>query len=134
MVLSHQVKIYTKTFLNNNSIFLYKMAKPRLAIIGHGKMGALVSKLAVEKGYEVNAIIDPSDGNATHKDITAAALKDVDVCIEFSSANSVLENVKKIAAAGKCHVLATTGWYNHLDEVKKIIENSNTNAANTNNN
>ena len=102
------------------------MAKPRLAIIGHGKMGALVRKLAVEKGYEVNAIIDPSDGNATHKDITAAALKDVDVCIEFSSANAVLENVKKIAAAGKCHVLATTGWYDKLDEVKPVIEKSGT--------
>jgi len=88
-------------------------------------MGALVRKLAIEKGYEVNAIIDPSDGNATHKEITLAALKDVDVCIEFSSANAVVDNVKKIAALGKAHVLATTGWYDKLAEVRKIIENSN---------
>lgn len=97
-------------------------------------MGQLVEKLALEKGFKVNAIIDPNTATSAdkeinaiiHKEITAAALKDVDVCIEFSSANAVVENVKKIAALGKQHVLATTGWYDKLDEVKKIIENSNT--------
>ncbi len=104
------------------------MAKPRLAIIGYGKMGQLVEKLALEKGFKVNAIIDPSAnavGKKIEKEITAAALKDVDVCIEFSSANAVVENVKKIAALGKGHVLATTGWYDKLDEVKSAIKRSN---------
>jgi len=100
--------------------------KTRIAIIGYGKMGRLVRKHAEERGYEVNAIIDPNDKDATHKKITADALKNVDVCIEFSTADAVSDNAKKIAELKKNHVLASTGWYENINVIKETVKKNKT--------
>ena len=93
-----------------------------IAIIGYGKMGHIIEKLAIEKGLTIKAIIDPVADGATHKEISGESLKDVDVCIEFSIPEVVIDNVTKIAALKKNLVLATTGWYAKLGEVKSIVK------------
>jgi len=93
-----------------------------IAIIGYGKMGHIVEQIAIKKGLNIRAIIDPIAEGATHKEINEESLKDVDVCIEFSLPEVAVENVKQIAALKKNLVLATTGWYDKVEEVKKIVE------------
>ena len=44
--------------------------------------------------------------------------------IDFTSPEIILENIKKVAAAGKNMVVGTTGWYEHLDDVAKVIKKS----------
>jgi 4-hydroxy-tetrahydrodipicolinate reductase len=100
--------------------------KTRLAIIGYGKMGKLVHKHAKERGYEVNAIIDPSEADATHKEVTKESLEKIDVCIEFSNAEAIFDNVRKISELQKNHVVASTGWYEDIDVVKEIVKKNNT--------
>lgn len=97
-----------------------------IAIVGYGKMGHEIEKLAKEKGITIKSIIDPKIGEATHKEINEESLKDVDVAIDFTHPDSAVENIKKVSALGRNMVVGTTGWYDRMDDVKKIIEKANT--------
>lgn len=86
---------------------------PNLAIVGYGKMGRLVEQLAPEYGFTVTARLDidrnePLDG--------------VNVAIEFSTPDSVLRNVLKLAALRIPIVVGTTGWLEQMSEAKTIVE------------
>ncbi len=93
-----------------------------IAIIGYGNMGKVVERLAKEKGIAIKSIIDPKEKGATHKEISPESMKGVDVAIEFSSPEAVQGNVEKIGKFKVSHVLATTGWNNKLEDVKKIVQ------------
>lgn len=93
-----------------------------IAIIGYGNMGHIVEEIALKKGHTIKSIIDPVAEKATHKEINEESLKDVDVCIEFSLPDVAIDNIKKVAKQKVSHVFATTGWYDEVDEVKKIIQ------------
>jgi 4-hydroxy-tetrahydrodipicolinate reductase len=49
------------------------------------------------------------------------SLQEADVAVEFSVPSSVISNVAKIAGLGIPIVVGTTGWLEHLDEVKAIV-------------
>ncbi len=83
-----------------------------LAIVGYGKMGRLIDQLAHEYGFTVTARVDV-DRNES--------LDGADVAVEFSVPSSVVGNVAKVAAAGIPIVVGTTGWLDHLEEVKAIV-------------
>ena len=51
-------------------------------------------------------------------------MKGVDVCVDFTHPDSVIDNVEKISKFRKNIVVGTTGWYNNMDEVKKIVKNA----------
>lgn len=93
-----------------------------IAIIGYGKMGHIIEKIALDKGINVTTKIDPVADDATHKEISEESLQDVDVCIEFTAPDVVVENIKKIAALKKNIVVGTTAWYDRIEEVKKAVE------------
>jgi 4-hydroxy-tetrahydrodipicolinate reductase len=93
-----------------------------IAIIGYGKMGRAIHEVAKENKINVVSIIDPTDPEATHREITHEALKNVDVALDFSRADAVVSNVEKLAKL-KCNiVMGTTGWYDKINIVKKIVE------------
>ena len=95
-----------------------------IAIIGYGKMGHIIEKVALDKGMNVKAKIDPFVEDATHKEINEESLKDIDVCIEFTAPDIAVGNIKKIAALKKNIVVGTTAWYDQLEEVKKAVEDN----------
>ena len=92
----------------------------KIALIGYGKMGKLCQEIALKRNHQV-ITIDPL--NADHSEINAQSLAEVDVCIDFSSPKVVLENIRKVAELNKNLVVGTTGWYDHLEEVKEITKN-----------
>jgi 4-hydroxy-tetrahydrodipicolinate reductase len=92
-----------------------------LALIGYGKMGKEVERIAKEKGLRVAKIFEV-DTNADAAALTKEGLKNIDVCIDFSSPDAVLENIRAVAACGKNLVVGTTGWYDRLDEVRKLVK------------
>ena len=96
----------------------------KIAVLGYGKMGQEVAKLAKQKSIEVTAIIDPNSSSATHSDIDKDSLKDADVVVDFTHPDVLLENVKKVTALKKNVLVGTTGWYDKLDEVKKLVKDS----------
>ena len=97
----------------------------QLAIVGYGKMGRLIEQLAPEYGFSVPLKLDEFN-NADFEGITAANFRGIDVAVEFSTPAAVLGNVERLAALGVNLVVGTTGWLEHLDRVKSVVERSST--------
>jgi 4-hydroxy-tetrahydrodipicolinate reductase len=97
----------------------------RIAIVGYGKMGKEIEAVARERNITVEKILD-SKNNPDGAGLTKESLRDVDVCLEFTSPLSVLSNIQSIAEAGKNVVVGTTGWYDKLSEVTRLIKKSKT--------
>ena len=77
----------------------------RIALIGYGKMGREIERAAIEQGETIAKTFDI--GNP----VDAASLSDVDMCIEFSTPQTVLQNIRAATEARKDIVVGTTGWY-----------------------
>lgn len=78
----------------------------------------MIEQAALNKGYVIAAKIGP---NCFDKIISEKSIVDADVCIDFTHPESALENIKKSATLGKNIVVGTTGWYDGLDEARKIV-------------
>jgi 4-hydroxy-tetrahydrodipicolinate reductase len=89
---------------------------PNLAIVGYGKMGKLIDQLASEYGFTVTARVDVDRDESLHG---------ADVAVEFSVPSSVVANVAQIAALGIPVVVGTTGWLDHLADVKALVDKHN---------
>jgi len=92
-----------------------------LALLGYGKMGNAIAQLAPQRDCQVQLTLDIAE-NCNGAGIAAPAFKGIDVCVEFTTPQTVVENIRRVAALGCNLVVGTTGWYDHLDEVRKIIE------------
>ncbi len=88
----------------------------KLALIGYGKMGKMVEKLALEKGFEIVSIIDPNVSGAQLQ-ITKEALKGADVAIDFSHPSAILANLEKLIELKQRAVIGTTGWHDSLEDI-----------------
>jgi 4-hydroxy-tetrahydrodipicolinate reductase len=90
----------------------------KIAIIGYGKMGREIESIARAQGETVACTFDIGD------EVTVEALADVDICIEFSTPDSVLSNIRTAVAARRDIVVGTTGWHQHLPELKSVVKDS----------
>ncbi len=85
----------------------------RLAIVGYGKMGRLIDRLAPEYGFEVGARCDVD---------RPEPLEGCDVAVEFSVPQAVPDNIEMLAAKGISVVIGTTGWAGEMDRVRRAIQ------------
>ncbi len=92
-----------------------------LALLGYGKMGKTLAQLAPQRGFEVSLVMD-IDVNDQSRGITREKFKGIDVCVDFTTPQAVVENVHRVAALGVSLVVGTTGWQKHVTEVRKVIE------------
>ena len=95
-----------------------------LLLLGRGKTGSLVAEVARERGHEV-AVLCAAD-NPRASALTAERLGKVDVIIDFTTPQAVLENIEVCVRAGKNMVVGTTGWYGELAKVRQMVEKSGT--------
>ena len=88
----------------------------KICLIGYGKMGKMVEKIAISKGHSINQIIDSPndevDGNA-------------DVAIIFSTPESAVLNIEKCFEKKLPVICGTTGWLNDIEKIKKYCETNN---------
>jgi 4-hydroxy-tetrahydrodipicolinate reductase len=96
-----------------------------LALIGYGKMGKLIEQLAPAQGIAVGLKLDEFN-NASFEGITRENFQGIDVAIDFSIPGAAVENIERISALGVNIVVGTTGWFEHLEHVGKVIEKNNT--------
>jgi len=89
-----------------------------LAIVGHGKMGRLVEQLAPHHGFSVVARFTSSNAASLSRETLAGAT----TAIEFSTPAAALENLCRLAALGVRTVSGTTGWYDHLPQIRNSVE------------
>ncbi|MEJ2543526.1 MAG: dihydrodipicolinate reductase C-terminal domain-containing protein [Calditrichaceae bacterium] len=95
-----------------------------IALLGYGKMGRLIETMASEHNINVITHFDENNLLEDSPDIRKE-IEDVSVFVDFTMPSAVLSNVKTVAALGKNLVIGTTGWQDHLSEVKKIVDDLN---------
>lgn len=88
----------------------------KIAIIGYGRMGREIEKMALDHGHEITAIID----NETDWDNKRDAISGADVAIEFSMPEIAAKNIRRCFEAGLPVVSGTTGWTDSFEEIRKI--------------
>lgn len=88
----------------------------KIALIGYGKMGHEIERIALERGHQVVCAIDINN----QEDFNSAAFRSADVVIEFTGPQTALGNYRKCFAAHLPVVSGSTGWLNEgMAEVKK---------------
>ncbi len=90
----------------------------KIALIGYGKMGHVIEETALARGHEIVCRIDKDN----QEDFDSAAFKSADVAIEFTTPTVAIENYRRAFAAGVPVVSGTTGWLEHLPEVRQACD------------
>tara|TARA_B100000575_G_C22955654_1_gene552483 strand:+ start:95 stop:814 length:720 start_codon:yes stop_codon:yes gene_type:complete len=95
----------------------------KVAILGYGKMGQIIEKIALERGHNILLKINLSNID----ELNIENLKKADVVIDFSTPESAKTNIIHSIDANKPIISGTTGWLNDYKEVKDYcIKNNGT--------
>lgn len=87
--------------------------KLNIALVGYGKMGKTIEKLAIAKGHNISL-----KASSTHPlESLQDELKATDVAIEFTSPESALVNLELLAKNRTPTICGSTGWLNNFDKV-----------------
>ena len=89
-----------------------------IALLGYGKMGKAIEKIALSRGHE---IVLKVDANTTSYDISIA-----DIAIDFSTPTVAFKNISNSINNNIPIISGTTGWYKDYDKVAKLCEENNT--------
>lgn len=87
-------------------------------VLGKGKTGTIVAEIAHERGHGVRVIGEEENPNASA--LTPPCLAGVDAVIDFTTPEAVVPNMRACLANGARMVVGTTGWYQHLDEMRAL--------------
>lgn len=87
----------------------------KILLLGYGKMGKAVEKIALERGHEIAGRIDESNQNELH------GIK-ADVAIEFSQPEAAYKNVRFCLENNIPVACGTTGWLDKKPEVEKLTK------------
>jgi len=96
----------------------------KIALIGYGKMGKTIERIASARGHDIVAILDgPIDTW-----LSTVSPDTVDVVIEFSVPEAAFQNISSCLQHGLKVVSGTTGWLEKKPVVDEICRNK-ANAA-----
>ena len=90
----------------------------KIALIGYGKMGKTIEKIALNRGHQIVSIVDINNP----EEFQSANFKSADVAIEFTTPATAFDNYMKSFAAGVPVVSGTTGWLDRIGEIKEKCE------------
>jgi 4-hydroxy-tetrahydrodipicolinate reductase len=83
----------------------------KILLIGYGKMGKTIERIALNRGHEIAGKIDLGDDLKSFN-------RPVDAAIEFTQPESAVSNIKICMDKNIPVVCGTTGWLNHKTEVE----------------
>ena len=89
----------------------------KIALLGYGKMGKVIDKIAINRGHEVVLRIDKGD---TNFDLSIA-----DVAIDFSVPTAAVRNISMALNQNVPVISGTTGWLDNFDTIKTLCEKTN---------
>jgi 4-hydroxy-tetrahydrodipicolinate reductase len=90
----------------------------KILLIGYGKMGKTIERIAVSRGHEIVGKIDV--GGSIY-----AFENHADVAIEFTQPEAAINNLKTCFEKGIPVVCGTTGWRQHQQEVEAYCKQKN---------
>ncbi len=85
-----------------------------IALLGYGKMGKTIEKIAIERGHTIVLKVD--------KDDTSYDLSVADVAIDFSIPTAAVNNITNCFNAGVPVVSGTTGWLDQYDQMISLCK------------
>ena len=89
----------------------------KIALLGYGKMGQVIEKIAMQRGHEIvvrKSIGDSFDG-----------LENATVAIDFSAPDAAVENISTALNLGIPVISGTTGWLNDYDKMVQLCNEKN---------
>ena len=89
----------------------------KVALIGYGKMGKTIDKIARSSGHNIVRKIDVSTS-----DRLTDLNKEVEVAIEFTRPESAFENISYCIKNRIPVVSGTTGWLDRMPEIEKLVK------------
>ena len=89
----------------------------KIALLGYGKMGQVIERIALERGHE---IVLKKDENSTFE-----GLSNADVAIDFSVPSAAVQNISTCFHANVPVISGTTGWLEHYDEMVVLCKSNN---------
>lgn len=84
----------------------------KIALLGYGKMGKAIEKIALERGHDI--VLKTSSSKPINKEV----LKLANVAIEFSRPDAVVDNINTCFDLGVPVVVGTTGWQEDMIHIK----------------
>lgn len=93
-----------------------------IALIGYGRMGHEIEKIALKRGHIIKLIIDI--GNSA--DLNEENLKGIDAAIEFSLPSTAYNNISVCLKCRVPVVSGTTGWLENYDAAADLCRQNNT--------
>ncbi len=89
----------------------------KIALLGYGKMGKVIERIALERGHEI--VLRKSSQDSFE------GLKNADVAIDFSVPSSAVSNISECFATNIPVISGTTGWLEHYDEIISLCSEKN---------
>jgi 4-hydroxy-tetrahydrodipicolinate reductase len=86
----------------------------KIALLGYGKMGKTIEKIAINRGHTIVLKVDKED---TDYDISQA-----DVAIDFSIPDAAVANISNCLKNGVPIISGTTGWLAHYDSMVALAK------------
>jgi 4-hydroxy-tetrahydrodipicolinate reductase len=90
-----------------------------IILVGYGQMGKMINSICLNRGHTIVARVDPVGGDAglLTKDLAEKA----ECVIDFSHPSVVLKNIKDYCNFSLNAVIGTTGWHDHVEQVKAQV-------------
>ncbi|MFY8068744.1 MAG: 4-hydroxy-tetrahydrodipicolinate reductase [Flavobacterium sp.] len=89
----------------------------KIALLGYGKMGKVIERIALERGHEIVLKKD--------QDTSFDGLKNADVAIDFSVPDSAVANISECLNNGIPVISGTTGWLTNYPKMVQLCEEKN---------
>ena len=92
----------------------------KIAILGYGKMGQEIEKIALQKGHEI--ILKTNSQNPAE----TADFSEVEVAIDFSTPNTAFSNISSALTQSIPVISGTTAWIEKKTEAEQLAIKNNT--------
>jgi 4-hydroxy-tetrahydrodipicolinate reductase len=87
-------------------------------VLGRGKTGRVIADVAHEHGHGVRVVGEEENRSAMA--LTAPFLAGFDAVIDFTTPEAAVSNMRACLANGARMVVGTTGWYQHLNDMRSL--------------
>lgn len=89
----------------------------KIALLGYGKMGKVIERIALERGHEI--VLKKDENN------TFEGLENADVAIDFSVPSAAVTNISTCFEKGIPVISGTTGWLENYDKMVALCNEKN---------
>lgn len=90
-----------------------------IALIGYGKMGKVIERIALERGHRIVAKINSSNP------LSSIDLSSADMAIEFTRPNLAVPHIEYCLSKQLPVVVGTTAWEEDLDRITELVKEKN---------